>query len=104
MQDAVLMGARSLVVLDTTSPTVELDPPSSLLELFSYVTEVYARQMVLRDLKELADIPVLYPPSPAPGTMSPLDLDHTEELLASSYRDTAEYLTLKSAVPAPSKT
>jgi len=98
MRDAIRMGAQSLVVLDTTSPTAELDPPQSLLELFSYVTEVYARQMVLRDLDELSHIPILYPPSPAPGTMSPLDLNHTIELLEHSYRDTRAYLDLKIAV------
>ncbi|MCU1397359.1 MAG: patatin-like phospholipase, partial [Acidimicrobiales bacterium] len=92
MRDAIGMGARSLVVLDTTSPTADLRAPDTLLDLFSYVTEVYARQMVLRDLAELSDVPILYPPSPAPGTMSPLDLDHTEELLESSYVDTLEYL------------
>ena len=98
MRDAVAMGARSLVVLDTTSPTADLRAPATLMDLFSYVTEVYARQMVLRDLSELGHIPILYPPSPAPGTMSPLDLDHTEELLESSYRNTAEYLTLTMAM------
>jgi len=98
MRDAVAMGAQSLVVLDTTSPTADLDAPQTLMDLFSYVTEVYARQMVLRDLSDLSHIPTLYPPSPAPGTMSPLDLDHTDELLESSYRDTVEYLTLKTAV------
>lgn len=98
MRDAIAMGAQSLVVLDTTSPTADLDPPAGLMDLFSYVTEVYARQMIVRDLAELGNIPILYPPSPAPGTMSPLDLDHTEALLASSYRDTVAYLTLKIAV------
>ncbi len=102
MRDAMAMGAQSLVVLDTTSPTVELEPPNTLLELFSYVTEVYARQMVLRDLDELRHINVLYPPSPASGTMSPLDLDHTEELMAASYRDTSAYLRLKIAACTPS--
>lgn len=71
--------------------------PDTLMDLFSYVTEVYARQMVLPDLAELAHIPILYPPSPAPGTMSPLDLEHTDELLESSYQDTKEYLSLKMA-------
>jgi NTE family protein len=97
MRDAVEMGARSLVVLDTTSPTIDLDPPQGLMELFSYVTEVYARQMVLRDLAELSHLQILYPPSPAPGTLSPLDLEHTEELLFNSYLDAKEYLTLKMA-------
>jgi len=97
MRDAIAMGAQTLVVLDTTSPTAGLDAPTSLIDLFSYVTEVYARQMVLRDLAELAHIPILYPPSPAPGTMSPLDLDRTEELLETSYLDTAAYLNLKMA-------
>jgi NTE family protein len=97
MRDAIAMGARSLVVLDTTSPSADLDPPSRLVDLFSYVTEVYARQQVVRDLHELTHIPILYPPSPASGTMSPLDLDHTEDLMAASYRDTVEYLTLKMA-------
>jgi NTE family protein len=97
MRDAIAMGAQSLVVLDTTSPTADLRAPDTLMDLFSYVTEVYARQMVLRDLAELTHVPILYPPSPAPGTMSPLDLDHTEELLDSSYRDTVEYLNLKMA-------
>ncbi|MCU1396013.1 MAG: patatin-like phospholipase [Ilumatobacteraceae bacterium] len=97
MRDAIGMGAQSLVVLDTTSPTAELNPPDTLMDLFSYVTEVYARQMVLRDLTELSDVPILYPPSPAPGTMSPLDLDHTEELLQTSYNDTSAYLDLKIA-------
>jgi len=95
MRDAVAMGAQSLVVLDTTSPTADLNAPDTLMDLFSYVTEVYARQMVLRDLAELSHLPILYPPSPAPGTMSPLDLDHTEELLTSSYRDTVAYLNVK---------
>lgn len=97
MRDAVAMGAQSLVVLDTTSPTASLHAPDSLMDLFSYVTEVYARQMVLRDLVELSHMPILYPPSPAPGTMSPLDLDHTDELLESSYDDTVVYLNLKMA-------
>lgn len=97
MRDAIAMGAQSLVVLDATSPTTDLVAPTSLLDLFGYVTEVYARQMVFRDLAELSHIPILYPPSPAPGTIFPLDLDHTEELLESSYTDTAEYLTLKMA-------
>jgi NTE family protein len=98
MREAVQMGAQSLVVLDTTSPTAELGAPQSLPELFSYVTEVYARQMVLRDLAELTHMPILYPPSPAPGTMSPLDLDHTAELIEQSYHDTKAYLGLKIAV------
>jgi hypothetical protein len=68
------------------------------MDLFYYVTEVYARQMVLRDLADLSHLPILYPPSPAPGTMSPLDLDHTNELLESSYRDTTAYLSLKMAI------
>jgi NTE family protein len=97
MRDAIAMGARSLVVLYTTSPSADLDPPSRLVDLFSYVTEVYARQQVVRDLHELTHIPIVYPPSPASGTMSPLDLDHTEDLMAASYRDTVEYLTLKMA-------
>ncbi len=95
MRDAVAMGAQSLVVLDTTSPTADLAAPTGLMDLFSYVTEVYARQMIVRDLAELSHIPILYPPSPAPGSMSSLDLDHTIELLESSYHDTIEYLSLK---------
>jgi NTE family protein len=98
MRDAVAMGAQSLVGLDTTSPTAGLHPPDSLMDLFSYVTEVYARQMVLRDLADLQHMPILYPPSPALGTMSVLDFDHTDELLESSYNDTMTYLSLKMAL------
>ena len=97
MRDAIAMGAQSLVVLDSTSPTANLVAPTGLMDLFSYVTEVYARQMIVRDLAELSHIPILYPPSPALGSMSPLDMDHTIDLLDCSYRDTVEYLTLKMA-------
>jgi len=100
MTDAVKMGAQSLVVLDTTSPTADLQPPNSLMELFSYVTEVYARQMVIRDLNDLEHMPILYPPSPAPGTMSPLDLAHTVELIEQAYEHTRDYLDLKITVDA----
>ncbi len=89
---AVTMGAQSLVVLDTTNPVSNLDQPRSIAEIASYVTEVYSRQTTLRHLHDFEPMPMLYPRSPATGTMSPLDLDHTEELLASSYAATCSYL------------
>ncbi|CAB4893567.1 unannotated protein [freshwater metagenome] len=92
MGQAVAMGAKSLVVLDTTNPMVDLDRPSSIGEFAAFVTEVYSRQGVLRHLHDLADIPTLYPRSPATGIMSTFSLDHTDELLTSSYADTCTYL------------
>jgi NTE family protein len=93
IRDAVAMGAQSLVVLDTTSPFADLEQPKTLTAIAAYVTEVYSRQSVLRHLDDFAHMPILYPPSPATGTMSPLDTSHTEELLERSYRNTLEYLT-----------
>jgi NTE family protein len=92
MRDAVAMGANTLVVLDTTSPVADLEHPTSLSAIASYVTEVYSRQSVLRHLDDFTHIPTLYPRSPANGTMSPLDLNHTDEVLAASYIDTLTYL------------
>lgn len=89
---AVAMGAQSLVVLDTTNPVSELEQPRGIVEIASYVTEVYSRQAILRHLHDFAHVPTLYPRSPASGTMSTLDLDHTAELLASSYTRTCAYL------------
>lgn len=92
IRHAVAMGAKSLVVLDTTSPVADLDHPGSLAEIASYVAEVYTRQSVLRHLDDFEYLPTLYPRSPASGTMSPLDLDHTDELMQQSYTDTVAYL------------
>ena len=92
MRDAVAMGAKSLVVFDTSSPTADLTQPKGLTEFVTYVTEVYSRQIVRRDIAELAHIPMVYPPSPASPTLSPVDLSHTEELLLSGYLETAMYL------------
>ncbi|MEI7619479.1 MAG: patatin-like phospholipase family protein [Actinomycetota bacterium] len=92
IRHAVAMGARSLVVLDTTNPYVSLDRPNSVSSLAAYVTEVYSRQTVLRYLTDFAEIPMLYPRSPASGTMSALDLSRTGTLLQQSYHDTVAYL------------
>ena len=84
---AMQMGAKSLVVLDVTSPTSELDHPTSFAELVSYVSEVYCRQIVRRELADHGHIPMVYPTSSVSPTMSTLDLDHTEELLVGGYKD-----------------
>jgi NTE family protein len=94
IRDAVRMGAKSLVVLDTTNPVADLEHPKSLSAIASYVTEVYSRQSVLRHLEDFAHLPTLYPRSPASGTMSPLDLDHTDELMQQSYIDALAYLDM----------
>jgi hypothetical protein len=86
------MGAQSLVVLDTTNPYASLDQPNSVSSLAAYVTEVYSRQTVLRSLDDFAEMPMLYPRSPANGTMSTIDLSRTNEFLRQSYHDTVAYL------------
>ncbi len=92
IRDAVKMGARSLVVLDTTNPVADLEQPMTLSTIASYVTEVYSRQSVLRHLEDFEHLQTLYPPSAATGTMSPLDTSHTKELMHQSYRNATEYL------------
>jgi NTE family protein len=92
IRQAVAMGAQSLVVLDTTNPYASLDQPNSVSSLAAYVTEVYSRQTVLRSLDDFAEMPMLYPRSPANGTMSTIDLSRTNEFLRQSYHDTVAYL------------
>lgn len=92
IRDAVEMGAQSLVVLDTTNPVADLDLPTSFSTMASYVTEVYSRQAVIRHLHDFVHLPTLYPPSPASGTMSPLDTSHTGELMQQGYAKATSYL------------
>jgi NTE family protein len=94
MQQAVTMGARSLVVLDCNFPGHILDAPGSIAEVLFYTALVAMRTQALYEAPLVAgDVPVVYLHGPEPQTVSPLDFRHTGALIEASYEAARSFLT-----------
>lgn len=86
MRQALAMGARSLVVLDTAFPGHLPPPPQTAADAVFYTVFVTMRtQAVLEAPIAAADAPVLYLPGPSLRRISPLDFTHTDTLIKESY-------------------
>jgi NTE family protein len=86
LQQALAMGARSLVVLDCTFPGHVLPPPESLAETVLFTAMVTMRtQSILEAPLVAAHIPVVYLPGPAACRCSPFNFDSTAILIEEAY-------------------
>ncbi len=82
MRQALALGARSLVVLDTAFPGHLPPVPQTAADAVFYAVFVTMRtQAVLEAPIAAADVPVLYLPGPSLRRISPLDFTHTELLI-----------------------
>lgn len=74
VDQALRMGARSVVVLDCGIFGLLPEAPRRLPETVAQVVAIMMRQQVVRDLPEVArEAPVLYLPGPFPLRTSPLE-------------------------------
>ena len=83
MRQALALGARSLVVLDTASrPSA---PQTAANAVFYTVFVTMRTQAVLDAPVAAADAPVLFLPGPSLRRISPLDFTHTDALIKEAY-------------------
>lgn len=93
VMDALEMGARSLVVLDCMFASHTLAVPRKLTDTALWTITTQLRQQVLRDLPIAAEqVPVVYLPGAAPLMISPLEFDHTAELMQDAYGRSRAFL------------
>ena len=93
MTQALQMGAKSLVVLDCTFPgqlAASLDTMTDIL-LFTAIVRMRS-QAAMEAPIVAAEVPVVYLPGPAAQLISPLDFDHTGELMEQSYAAARRFL------------
>lgn len=93
MAQAVALGAASLVVLEAGFPCDRPAPPANLVESLLFATAVLIRNQGVCELPAVAArIPVIYPPTPCPQSVSPFDFSHSGELIDSVRESTAGFL------------
>jgi NTE family protein len=93
LQQALAMGARSLVVLDCTFPGHLLPQPESLPETVLFTAMITMRSQTLLEAPLVAaQIPVVYIPGPAACRCSPFNFDLTELLIESAYEAARSFL------------
>jgi NTE family protein len=86
MRQALALGARSLVVLDTAFPSHLPPPPQTAADAVFYTVFVTMRTQAILDAPvAAADAPVLYLPGPSLRRISPLDFTHTDALIKEAY-------------------
>lgn len=93
LQQALAMGARSLVVLDCTFPGHLLPPPESLAEILLFTANVTMRSQTLLSVPLVADqIPVVYLPGPVACRCSPFNFSLTAVLIEGAYEAASSFL------------
>jgi NTE family protein len=93
MQQAVAMGARSLVVLDCNFPGHILGAPGSIAEVLFFTAMVTMRTQAAHEAPLVAgDVPVVYLHGPEPHTVSPLEFRHTGTLIETAYEAARSFL------------
>jgi NTE family protein len=93
IRQALVMGARSLVVLDCAFPGHLPDVPGTMAETLLFWATLGMRNQALLEAEVAAvTVPVVYLPGPAVRAMTPLDFGHTPELVADAHASTAAFL------------
>jgi NTE family protein len=93
LQQALSMGAHSLVVLDCTFPGHLLPPPQSLAETVLFTAMVTMRYQAIFEAPLVAEhVPVLYLPGPAAHRISPFNFDRTALLIEEAYEAARDFL------------
>jgi NTE family protein len=86
MRQALAMGARSLVVLDTAFPGHLPPPPQTAADAVFYTVFVTMRTQAVLDAPIAAvGAPVLHLPGPSLRRISPLDFTRTDALIKEAY-------------------
>lgn len=90
---ALAMGAASLVLLDCAFPGQVIPRPDSLFTVVDWSISLMMRRQVDTDLPQIAQhLPVLYLPGPERQALSPIEFDHTVELIAGAYEASRQFL------------
>ena len=93
LRHALTMGAASLVLLDCAFPGQVIPRPDSLFTVLDWSISLMMRRQVDADLPYIAEVlPVLYLPGPTRQALSPLEFDHTVELIGGSYEASRQFL------------
>ncbi|MEQ9164152.1 MAG: patatin-like phospholipase family protein, partial [Ilumatobacter fluminis] len=93
MTQAVQMGAKSLVVLDCTFPGQLSESLDTMTDILLFTAIVRMRSQAAMEAPIIAsEVPVVYLPGPAAQLISPLDFEHTAELMEQSYAAARRFL------------
>lgn len=93
MRQAVAMGARSLVVLDSNFPGNIPEVSGSIAEVLFYTVMVTMRAQAVLEAPLIAgQVPVVYLHGPEPHRISPLDFRQTGTLIETAYEAARSFL------------
>ena len=94
VNQALEMGAESLVVLDCVFADRAAPFPTTLVSAMVYSATVTMRQQVLRELPAAAErVPVVYLPGAEPILISPLNFRKSVPLIAEAYEESRRFLS-----------
>lgn len=95
VQQAVEMGAASVVVLDCGLWGMAMEQPQTLVEVMLRVAAISVGRQLALDLPRIAsEMPVVYLPGMFPMTTSPLDFDHWPRLMVGGYTAAKPFLSV----------
>ena len=93
MRQAVRCGAASLVLLDCAFPGQVIPRPDSLFTVLDWSISLMLRRQVDVDLPDIGEeLPVLYLPGGERQALSPLEFDHSVELISGAYEASRRFL------------
>lgn len=93
LRQALAMGAASLVLLDCNFPGQLPPRPDTMLSVIDWSVSLMLGSQAAADLPYISEhVPVLYLPGPPRAEVSPLDFDHTMDLIGGAYEASRSFL------------
>jgi NTE family protein len=97
---AMERGARSLVVLDCGLQGVQAGEATTLVEVFTHASSIYARQQIAADLERCAHLPTIWFSRGRLNSTTQLDFSQTMALVGEGYTEAMRTLTRLAEVTA----
>jgi len=96
---AVELGAERIYVLPTGHACDLTEPPRGALAMVLHALSLLTHRRLIDDIeKHRNDVDLVVLPPPCPLAIPPIDFAHADELIARSYADATEFLTIHGSV------
>jgi NTE family protein len=97
---AVDLGAKRIYVLPAGHACALQEPPRGALAMVLHALSLLTHRRLIDDIEKHRDqVDLIVLPPPCPLEIPPIDFSHAEELIARSYDDANEFLTVHRYVP-----
>jgi NTE family protein len=90
---AMQRGARSLVVLDCGLQGVQAGEATSLVEVLTHASSIYARQQIAADLERCAHLPTVWLSRSRLNSTSQLDFSQTTTMIGEGFTEALQTLS-----------